>query len=235
MTARDWREAVWPSEMLSHLTTFCGVTKSSHGRRKLRLFGVAYCRRVEHLLGNEKLRDLIGLVEEWADDPKKADAVMKRASRCRVTEGTGVGDNLHSFDYAHLLQRYTRAQLAAMAVSWLASRNAEASALSHGNAALALAGENIRDEAARQCELLRDIFSNPFLKPPKFDKKWRTGTAIALARQMYESREFGAMPILADALQDAGCDNDAILSHCRDADQPHVRGCWVIDLVLGKE
>jgi hypothetical protein len=52
---------------------------------------------------------------------------------------------------------------------------------------------------------------------------------------MYESRKFGAMPILADALQDAGCDSEDILHHCRDNDQLHVRGCWVVDLVLGKE
>ena len=52
---------------------------------------------------------------------------------------------------------------------------------------------------------------------------------------MYESRDFSAMPILADALQDAGCDSDDILSHCRDTSLPHVRGCWVVDLVLGKE
>jgi hypothetical protein len=51
---------------------------------------------------------------------------------------------------------------------------------------------------------------------------------------MYESREFGAMPILADALQDAGCNNDAILNHCREPGE-HVRGCWVVDLVLGRE
>jgi hypothetical protein len=51
---------------------------------------------------------------------------------------------------------------------------------------------------------------------------------------MYESRDFGAMPILADALQDAGCEDAAILGHCRGAG-PHVRGCWVVDLVLGKE
>jgi len=81
---------------------------------------------------------------------------------------------------------------------------------------------------------LRDIFGNPF-RPVAFSPEWRTDTAIALARQMYEAREFGAMPILADALQDTGCDNDEILSHCRDASLTHVRGCWVVDLVLGKE
>lgn len=64
---------------------------------------------------------------------------------------------------------------------------------------------------------------------------WRTDTAVALARQMYDSRDFGAMPILADALQDAGCDGEDILSHCRDPKQVHVRGCWVVELVLGKE
>ncbi|VTR93309.1 Uncharacterized protein (Fragment) OS=uncultured bacterium PE=4 SV=1 [Gemmata massiliana] len=52
---------------------------------------------------------------------------------------------------------------------------------------------------------------------------------------MYESRDFGAMPILGDALQDAGCDNTDVLDHCRDSRAPHVRGCWVVDLVLGKE
>ncbi len=88
-------------------------------------------------------------------------------------------------------------------------------------------------ESEQQAELLRDIFGNPF-RPVTFDPEWRTSTVMALAQQMYESRDFGAMPILADALQDAGCDSDDILSHCRDPQQVHVRGCWVVDLVLGK-
>ncbi|WP_439623610.1 hypothetical protein [Gemmata sp.] len=81
---------------------------------------------------------------------------------------------------------------------------------------------------------LRDIFGNPF-RPVTSDPEWRTSTVMALAQQMYESRDFGAMPILADALQDVGCDSDDILTHCRDPHQVHVRGCWVVDLVLGKE
>jgi hypothetical protein len=81
--------------------------------------------------------------------------------------------------------------------------------------------------------LLRDIFGNPF-RPVTFSPSWRTDTALSFAQQMYESRDFGAMPILTDALQDAGCDNEDILGHCR-GDGPHVRGCWVVDLVLGKE
>ncbi|WP_239465732.1 hypothetical protein [Gemmata sp. SH-PL17] len=81
--------------------------------------------------------------------------------------------------------------------------------------------------------MLRDIFGNPF-RPVAFSSAWRTPTVLALAAQVYESRDFSAVPILADALQDAGCDNADILDHCRGTGA-HVRGCWVVDLVLGKE
>lgn len=62
---------------------------------------------------------------------------------------------------------------------------------------------------------------------------WLTSDVHALAGQIYESREFGAMPILADALEDTGCNDATILEHCRGAGL-HVRGCWVVDLILGK-
>ncbi|MCE9562809.1 MAG: hypothetical protein K8U57_12250 [Planctomycetes bacterium] len=79
---------------------------------------------------------------------------------------------------------------------------------------------------------MRDIFAESF-HPVTFLPEWRTSTAVALARQMYESRDFDAMPILADALQDAGCEDADVLDHCR-GQGPHVRGCWVVDLVLGR-
>lgn len=81
---------------------------------------------------------------------------------------------------------------------------------------------------------MRDIFGNPF-RSVTFVPEWRTGTVRALASQMYDPRDFSAMPIPADALQDAGCDSEDILAHCRGTSQVHVRGCWVVDLVLGKE
>jgi hypothetical protein len=81
--------------------------------------------------------------------------------------------------------------------------------------------------------VLRDIFGNPF-RPVTVDRARLTSTVTAIARQMYESRDFSAMPILADALQDAGCGHADILAHCR-GDGPHVRGCWVVDLILGKQ
>jgi hypothetical protein len=88
-------------------------------------------------------------------------------------------------------------------------------------------------EGANQVRLLRDVIPNPY-RPVTFSPSWHTDTAVALARQMYDSRDFGAMPILADALQEAGCEDATILNHCRDPKQVHVRGCWVVDLVLGK-
>jgi hypothetical protein len=91
----------------------------------------------------------------------------------------------------------------------------------------------VRAELREQTHLARDIFGNPF-RPVSFDPAWRTWTAVALAQQMYESRDFSAMPILGDALQDAGCTDEEVLGHCR-GPGPHVRGCWVVDLVLGKE
>ncbi len=80
--------------------------------------------------------------------------------------------------------------------------------------------------------LIRDIFGNPF-RPVAFDPRWRTEHTVGLAAKMYEDRDFAAMPILADALEEAGCDSETILSHCREPGV-HVRGCWVVDLVLGK-
>jgi hypothetical protein len=81
--------------------------------------------------------------------------------------------------------------------------------------------------------LLHEVFGNPF-RPVRIRPEWLTKDVILRAHLMYDSRDFSAMPILADALQDTGCDNADILDHCRGGG-PHVRGCWVVDLVLGRE
>jgi hypothetical protein len=90
-----------------------------------------------------------------------------------------------------------------------------------------------RGEQAAQGALVREILGNPF-RALSASPTWRTDTVLALAQQMYVAEEFSAMPILADALQDAGCALDTVLDHCRDPRHTHVRGCWVLDLVLGK-
>jgi hypothetical protein len=84
--------------------------------------------------------------------------------------------------------------------------------------------------------LLRDVFGNPF-RPEAIETSWLTWqnhTITKLAQSIYDDRSFEQLPILADALEEAGCANPLILDHCR---QPglHVRGCWVVDCLLGKE
>jgi hypothetical protein len=84
----------------------------------------------------------------------------------------------------------------------------------------------VDEEAA----LLRDVFGNPF-RSVAIDPEWLSSTVLTLASGIYEEKAFDRMPILADALQDADCDNEEILNHCR-SEGPHVRGCWVVDLLL---
>jgi hypothetical protein len=84
----------------------------------------------------------------------------------------------------------------------------------------------------KQTSLLRDLFGNPF-RTPELEPRWRTSDVVGLARAIYEEKAFDRMPILADALMDAGCEDEGIVGHCR-GDGQHVRGCWVLDLVLGK-
>ncbi len=83
--------------------------------------------------------------------------------------------------------------------------------------------------------LFRCLFGNPFM-PSSFEPAWRlwnAGAAISLAQEMYDGRVFANAPLLADMLEDAGCSSPQILDHLR-GPGPHVRGCWVIDLLLGK-
>ena len=86
------------------------------------------------------------------------------------------------------------------------------------------------NEKQVQAALVRDIFGNPF-RPITFGPKWRTSTVVALASGIYQERAFDRLPILADALQDAGCEHPDILGHCR-GPGPHARGCFVVDLLL---
>jgi hypothetical protein len=173
--------------------------------RKLRLFAVACSRRAWPLI-DDLGRAAVELAEGFADG--RADAEQLRAARlaCRGSGGQS-------------------SWYAAVSDPAIAARNAALSAL--GGAA------RPELESFAQVGLLRCIFSNPF-RPVSLDPSWRTEAAVALATQMYESRDFSRMPILADALEDAGYADDDVLSHLREPG-PHVRGCWVVDLVLGME
>jgi hypothetical protein len=86
--------------------------------------------------------------------------------------------------------------------------------------------------AELRAAMYREQFGNPFVAP-EWNPEWFTATVRGLAAHIYGAHEFSAMPILADALQDAGCDDQYVLHHCR-ASRPHARGCWVLDALLGK-
>jgi hypothetical protein len=85
-------------------------------------------------------------------------------------------------------------------------------------------------------ESVQDIFGNPFHSIPISPHwlAWDDGTVRRIAQVIYDERAFDRLPVLADALEDAGCDDADLLAHCR-GPGPHVRGCWVVDLLLGKQ
>jgi hypothetical protein len=88
-------------------------------------------------------------------------------------------------------------------------------------------------DRAERCRLARDIFGNPF-RAVTVAASSRSAPILTLAQAIYDNRDFDRLPELADALEQAGCANQEILDHCRQPG-PHVRGCWVVDLVLGKQ
>jgi hypothetical protein len=95
------------------------------------------------------------------------------------------------------------------------------------------------EEEMALADLIRDIFGNPF-RPVTLTAAWQTPTVLALAQAADDDRTLPAetldparLAVLADALEEAGCDNADILSHCRQPGE-HVRGCWVVDAILGK-
>ncbi len=84
----------------------------------------------------------------------------------------------------------------------------------------------------RKCSLLRCLFGNP-LMPTRPNPSWQTPNAVTMAQTIYDERRWELLPLLADLLEEAGCPKQ-ISDHCR-GEGPHARGCWVVDLVLGKE
>jgi hypothetical protein len=93
-----------------------------------------------------------------------------------------------------------------------------------------------RNERAWLCSVLRDLFGNPF-RPVVVDPSWlawNDGCVPKVARAIYDERRFADLPVLADALEEAGCTDAELLGHLR-GPGPHVRGCWPLDALLGKE
>jgi hypothetical protein len=215
MTEEEWAKATRPESLLDYLEVARQLSS-----RKARLFGVACCRRVWQLLVDERSRQAVELAELRADGLVPWREVDSYA---RIAAQAHPGGSSHTTPAAFAARSTCAKKVRPGYIAWL-TRHAVV--------------EDLEDETGHDREslselsLLDDILGNPY-RPVSFVPSWRTSTAVGLARQMYESRDFAALPILADALEEAGCDVPAVLAHCR-GDGPHVRGCWVVDLVLGK-
>jgi hypothetical protein len=220
--------------------------------KKKRLFAVACCRRIWFMMTDHRSQMAVEVAERFADglaNWSEREAAIEAALVAReedlqaawelFNEFLGANpqadlpDN-HALAAALICVRGEEDRLATEVDQEYREATKRPGRRFKGKTTWTPNTEHIPEEGMDNADLIRELFGNPF-RPAAFDPAWRTDTAVSLARQMYESRDFGAMPILADALQDAGCDSEDLLSHCRDTSLTHIRGCWVVDLVLGKE
>jgi hypothetical protein len=190
--------------------------------RKHRLFAVACCQRISHLFADEQKRRAVQTAESFAEGTagKEELRAAGRAVRIAGPKKTGFRET----------QLWRVALDVTTSQSWDASRNVS------WNTAFLVGDtdEQHRSEWLHHMRLLRCVYGPLPFRTVTAAAAWLKSTVVALAKGIYQDRAFDSMPILADALQDAGCADEDILSHCR-GPGPHVRGCWVVDLVLGKE
>jgi hypothetical protein len=213
MTEAEWLTSTDPESMLSyHLR---GVTSD----RRLRLFAVACCRRIWHLFSDPRSRTAVEVAEKYADGSAtevELDRAYEEADGAHKAAFAAKGKGAACLEWA--------AQFAADRVAFFAARRASG-----------FARRWTENGGAAQADLLREMVMNEF-RPVTVDPLWLAWNDAAIPRLaggIYHDRAFDRLPVLADALEDAGCDNADMLAHCR-GPGPHVRGCWVVDLLLGK-
>jgi hypothetical protein len=234
MTEEEWLLSADPQKMLSLL-------EGKASERKYRLFGVACCRRAERFFPTRLLSNAVDQVERYAEGVIGGEAL--RAVRAQVEQSragrTGQDTSFHFqypvsqlcvSDIAYAIPRVLNQLIAEMAGAQLPKQAfLDTQAFKEARQAMWEA------ESPAQARLLREIVGSPFrcvtIHPSWL--AWESGTIPKLARGMYEEEAFDRLPVLADALEEAGCADAEILNHCRRPGE-HVRGCWVIDLLLGK-
>ncbi len=177
--------------------------------RKLRLFACACCRLVWQFLPAREGRARVESAELRADGRT---AVPPRRAPDFPTPGPGESAALYA-EVASIFACCSDAFAAALVTSAMAER-----------------ADPERGGRASQAALLADVFGRPSLR---FSPHWRTAEIEDQARAIYELRRFQDLPRLANLLEAAGCSDPSLLEHCRSRDD-HVRGCWALDLVLGK-
>jgi hypothetical protein len=219
-----WLRCEEPEMMLRYLL---GKT----GDRKLRLFACACVRRIWTLLRDQRSQSAVHMAERYADLPGGLTQLLTARQEARLAEQFfhGLSRRGEASDYETARWAARAAEATVEDTGWDVARNAAWSAAHAVNVAAPR-------ERLAQCELLRDAFGNPFC-PESFKSswlRWHDGCAVKMARTIYEERRFEDLPMLADALEEAGCENETILWHCREPGE-HARGCWVLDAILGRK
>ena len=228
MTEAEWLTCGNARTML----TFLG---GKPGERKLRLFTCACWRQRWPEPTDPRSAWAVAAAERYADGLCSWAAVKaahEEASLCLRAAGQALDEAGWGTDRAAFRAAQDRHR-AACATEW-ATAGGNIFAAEH---VLRLAQEGAtKKQRAGFADLVREVFGNPFRAAP-VDPAWLTwhgGLLVSMARRMYDGRDFADMPVLADALEEAGCTDASILDHLR-SPGAHVRGCWAVDLLLGKE
>lgn len=218
MTEEEWAAGVEPMNLLYHWTL-----SSGSDLRKLRLLAVACCQRKAKYFADARCQRVIKVAEQYADDEHCIGDLDLARQQCQLALGEWRAKQGYRGQMVRLLT----------ALHGTASREFYLKTILMDLERVPIDSQRGRvEEAAKQAVLVREVFGN-LSSPVTLDPRWQSETVVALAGGIYTDRAFDRMPILADALEEAGCDNADILTHCR-GDGPHVRECWVVDLLLGK-
>jgi hypothetical protein len=229
MTEKEWRFKPddWHKNPVYDFTPWINFLKSFASERKFRLWTVAILQTKTSGMTAPQSIKAIDAIEQYADGRLS----VKAFAEIGGVAGTEA-ERWHNYcagkDTAALTGSECEQATFCHCLSW-ATRPA-----SVGGGLGRIVGQSIHIAPGPTIlAFMHDIFGNPF-RPVAFDPRWRTEYTDGLARGIYEDRAFDRLPLLADALMDAGCADEQVLGHCQ-SDGPHVRGCWVVDLVLGKE
>lgn len=247
MTENDWRSCADPSPMLEFVARHLGP-------RKLRLFAVACCRRVLHLTSSPRAPRAVEAAEAQAEGGPTPPRRRRRraplpvalyACYCCGRRDARAAAETASFLAARAIGQATYfgmwgAHDEPPALRDLIDQDAreaeEAFEIWRDRQEHEAADAAQRLERKAQADLLREIAGDPF-RAPRLDPTWLSANDACvrrLAATIYDDQRFSDLPLLADALLDAGCDEELLIAHCRSS-IVHVRGCWALDLLLEKQ
>jgi hypothetical protein len=215
MTEAEWATCENPKAMLAFL-----ADQRRAGDRKMRLFSCACCRRVPHALADERANRAVEVAERYADgqaDEEERERALETATGIPTLRGGA----------------------ARWAVVAVARTGAMVIIDTIGQIAACPPGQEYdparwQAESRVQCDLLRDLFGPLPFRSVAVAPSWRTPQVVAVAQSIYEERAFTRMLELGQVLYQAGCDHRELLHHCLWSSE-HVRGCYLLDLLLGRE